>query len=414
MTIVREDQPLFAKGELHSFLEARMRTAQAEADSHDRQALLSSPFNDVLSFLWDRHRVDPIDVREESISADQTDTHLSTSRIPDGLLIFNRAPQVPATTFSFHIPFAGDAELFLLTPNAYSMNPPCGTVRGQELIVRLTMVEPDDVALKERFALQLGGIKAWLLNQRPQVDDFNRRLSVSLEERLRSRREKLLKAANTVAALGFPLRRREGVTETFVAPTVRRKVRAAQPTPSAVAFRPEPALSDQDYEHILGVIQSMTLVLERSPSAFKNMGEEDLRQHFLVQLNGHYEGSATAETFNFSGKTDILIREDDKNIFIAECKFWTGPLGFTKTIDQVLGYMSWRDTKAAIIMFNRDVAMSTVLEKIPQTIREHPNYKRDLPTTQVGWFRAALSHINDASRELTMTVLAFNVPGAAS
>jgi hypothetical protein len=46
-----------------------------------------------------------------------------------------------------------------------------------------------------------------------------------------------------------------------------------------------------------------------------------------------------------SGKTDILIRDNDKNIFIAECKFWGGPKLFKETIDQLLGYTSWRDTK---------------------------------------------------------------------
>src|SRR5260370_4966399 len=56
------------------------------------------------------------------------------------------------------------------------------------------------------------------------------------------------------------------------------------------------------------------------------MGEEDLRTHFLVQLNGVYEGQATGETFNFEGKTDILIRADGGNIFIAERKFWSGEL----------------------------------------------------------------------------------------
>jgi hypothetical protein len=60
------------------------------------------------------------------------------------------------------------------------------------------------------------------------------------------------------------------------------------------------------------------------------MKEEDLRQHFLVQLNGQYEGRATGETFNFEGKTDILIRAERKNIFIAECKFWDGPDSLTK------------------------------------------------------------------------------------
>jgi hypothetical protein len=29
-----------------------------------------------------------------------------------------------------------------------------------------------------------------------------------------------------------------------------------------------------------------------------------------------------AEALNVSGKTDILIREHDENLFIAECKIW--------------------------------------------------------------------------------------------
>jgi hypothetical protein len=41
---------------------------------------------------------------------------------------------------------------------------------------------------------------------------------------------------------------------------------------------------------------------------FAGMGEETLRAHFLVQLNGVYEGHATEETFNFEGNMDILIR----------------------------------------------------------------------------------------------------------
>lgn len=71
----------------------------------------------------------------------------------------------------------------------------------------------------------------------------------------------------------------------------------------------------------------MSLVLERSPKAFDGMREEDLRMQFLVALNGQFEGKATGETFNYQGKTDILIRVECRNIFIAECKFWTGPQG---------------------------------------------------------------------------------------
>ena len=45
-------------------------------------------------------------------------------------------------------------------------------------------------------------------------------------------------------------------------------------------------------------------VMELSPHAFHDMEEEDLRSHFLVQLNGAFTGQATGETFNFQGKDE--------------------------------------------------------------------------------------------------------------
>ena len=118
------------------------------------------------------------------------------------------------------------------------------------------------------------------------------------------------------------------------------------------------------------------MVMERSPNAFKTLGEEDLRTHFLMQLNGHYEGQATGETFNYEGKTDILVRAKDKNMFIAECKFWNGPKDFKDAIDQLLGYTSWRDTKTALLIFNRTTTMSTVLNRIPEIAKKHSRYKQ--------------------------------------
>jgi hypothetical protein len=166
----------------------------------------------------------------------------------------------------------------------------------------------------------------------------------------------------------------------------------------------------QNYEHVLSVISNMVAVMERSPGAFRNMKEEDLRQHFLVQLNGQYEGQATGETFNFEGKTDILIRAEGKNIFVAECMFWDGPKSLSNKIDQLLGYASWRDTKTAILVFNRRRDFSAVLSRIPEVVRAHPNFKRGLSFDSVTGFRFVLHHKDDPQRELTVTVLAFEVP----
>ena len=155
----------------------------------------------------------------------------------------------------------------------------------------------------------------------------------------------------------------------------------------------------------------MVTVMERSPKAFQDMDEESLRQHFLVQLNGHYEGQATGETFNYEGKTDILIRTDGTNIFIAECKFWKGPKQLSDTIDQLLKYVSWRDTKTAILLFNRNKNFSKVLEQIEPTVTSHPNYKRTISRDSETQFRYKFFNRDDPDRELYLTVMAFEVPG---
>ena len=166
----------------------------------------------------------------------------------------------------------------------------------------------------------------------------------------------------------------------------------------------------EEYEHILKVISNMVAVMERSPKAFKGMEEEDLRQHFLVQLNGQYEGQATGETFNFEGKTDILIRSEGRNIFIAECKFWDGPESITKAIDQLLGYTSWRDTKTALLVFNRQKNLSAVFQKVRGAVNAHHNVVRELSYPLETGHRVVLHHRNDKERELMCTVLVFDVP----
>ena len=119
-------------------------------------------------------------------------------------------------------------------------------------------------------------------------------------------------------------------------------------------WKPEPVLEMALYEHVLKSITDAAMTWEHSPAAFASMGEEDLRTQILFHLNGHFEGQGAAETSNKEGKTDILIRSQGKNIFVGECKFWGGAKFLTETIDQLLGYASWRDTKVAVIISNRN------------------------------------------------------------
>ena len=70
--------------------------------------------------------------------------------------------------------------------------------------------------------------------------------------------------------------------QTYSVPTVRKKIPILKLPESTTPFAPEPTLDMQNYEQILSIISGMVTVIEQSPRAFRDMGEEDLRQHFLV------------------------------------------------------------------------------------------------------------------------------------
>jgi hypothetical protein len=73
-------------------------------------------------------------------------------------------------------------------------------------------------------------------------------------------------------------------------------------------YAPEWELAEKEDQHILSVLRGMAKVVERNPHSFRSLDEVAIRDHFLLQLNGHYEGGATGNTLNRAAKTHILAR----------------------------------------------------------------------------------------------------------
>jgi hypothetical protein len=154
----------------------------------------------------------------------------------------------------------------------------------------------------------------------------------------------------------------------------------------------------------------MSFVMERNPRVFLTADEETIRDHYLVQLNGQYEGSATGETFNNLGHTDIIVRDGNANLFIAECKIWHGQKQFTDAIDQLFGYVTWRDTKTALIIFSRNLDHTAVVETGMTALQEHPDYKRDAKLEGATRIRAVFGRPGDAARDIILTVIIVPIP----
>jgi hypothetical protein len=198
--------------------------------------------------------------------------------------------------------------------------------------------------------------------------------------------------------------------ETFAIPARRRESPVQRPAVPAEKFKPEPALELKEFEHILGVLKSMALVIERSPDSFSSLDEEAIRTHFLLQLNGHYEGAASGETFNAGGKTDILIRVDNRNVFIAECKFWRGPKSFSDAVDQLLNYLSWRDSKCALLIFNPMKDTSAVREKMHEIMTARTEHRKTAMHDPHGDARYVFVKASDPGREIQIHTRLFDVP----
>ena len=127
-----------------------------------------------------------------------------------------------------------------------------------------------------------------------------------------------------VQELGYPLRMRDDPSGMAV-PPVRKKVLPAAPRDSVRPIPMEPYIEEAILTEILNVLASMSLLIERNPTTFAHIEEPVLRDHFLLQLNGQFEGKATGETFNGAGKTDILLRDGGKNILALLRNEWVTP-----------------------------------------------------------------------------------------
>lgn len=403
---------LFCTYDLSQSLEGTLQKMREEIENLDANRLLNTAPADLAAYFIEKYKVESVRLRREDWYAEpakevQVDVRYDQMR---WILDTSRPALVHGERIEVRVPFEGESELFYSQPNAMSSSPPRALIEKNEVVLRYDM--PSDAPREVRPLIDqtLNEIDQYLGWQKSMIDAHNNALSQVAGQAIEQRRARLLAQSQRASSLGIPVRRRDGAPQTYVIPTVRRKAAPTLPPVTSAQFEPEPTWAMDQYEHALKIVQNMTHVMERSPDAFKSMNEEALRQSFLMQLNGQFEGKATGETFNMGGKTDILLREGDRNVFIAECKIWKGPKGFHEAIDQLLGYTTWRDSKTAILVFNRGTNTSKVLSAIDVNVKAHANFKRPVDWPHESGFRYVLHSKGDTNRELILTVLVFHIP----
>ena len=407
----------FRRGDLRDFLEHRKLELKREVEGCDSNYILNVSEEDFCQYLISKYSLVSPKIYEDKIYVyNSKEMDIDVSEDPMRVIFDRSRPfYVKGVQITIALPFEGNGELFQYKPSTFTSNPPRGEIVGQEIHLIYQMVEHDAEKLKQTYKQDLEEIKRYLEWVDHDVSNFNKELKSFVRQIVSQRKKKLLNDMGLVSSLGIPIKRREDIPNTYTIPSVRKIPKSEPPKVSKESFTPEPVLSSEEYENILEMIYNMALVMERSPQTFSRLKEEEIRDHFLMMLNAHYEGQATGETFNYGGKTDILIRVEGKNVFIAECKFWRGEKKLSEAIDQLLGYTSWRDTKTAILLFNKNQNFSSVLARIDPTVKKHPCYKREwspksdkLKSETI--FTYVFHQPKDVNREIILTIMAFNVP----
>jgi hypothetical protein len=104
------------------------------------------------------------------------------------------------------------------------------------------------------------------------------------------------------------------------------------------------------------------------------------------------------------------IEDNNRAAFVAECKIWKGPKELSQAIDQLLGYLTWHDCKAALIVFNKHNAkFSALVESVPSIFQAHDKFRADLRPGIPGEWEFSMTSREDEGRVVRVHVFVFNL-----
>lgn len=412
----REDY-LFCEGDLDTVLRAHQVSISTKVDAIPRDQFMNAQLEEVVDHLVSEMSLETLVIYEDQAEMEQRETKIDVSgwqgRNPFG----DRGPiYVSGVSVSVSIPFTGDAPLWKLKPNQWQSVFPHARVVGARNQdsgqIQIDMAQPADEPperFKQRLEEELKTIRFYIQSQRQQVESFNAGLHAQVLSAVKARRERLAKHEGLKDILGIPLKRKGGVPVLEPMKIARKLARPIPPPPKS-GYKPEPGITKEDYAHILSVIRHEGRTFETTPKTYAVHDEESLRDILLAHLNGHYQGDATGEAFRRSGKTDIRIEDNNRAAFVAECKIWKGRKELSQAIDQLLGYLTWRDCKAAIVIFNKHNArFSGIIETVPGVFKAHPLHKRDVDTSEYGEWEFHMTSLEDEGRQICIHVFVFNL-----
>lgn len=402
---------LFAEQELRDYFDNIKITLIHSIESENESYILNVNESDYIEHKYSQFLIDLVDIHISDIYASSSEQLIPAEQFPRGFNVYP-GKSYKKTVIRFHIPFSGNPELLKYTPSKRFQRSIDVQIIGNDICFEMINFYDDVELIKREKDSAIDLITKFYEFYKEDIIAFNANLKNIITQQLQKRKQQIIKNNTFIASLGVPIKKSNSVPSTFSvpAPESRKKVIVQRPEVHESGYTPEPALDDNTYNQILKLIHDVGKEFERLPILYSGKHEEHLRDHFLMMLEPNFEGSATGETFNKTGKTDILLRFNGSNVFIAECKFWKGEKSLIDTITQLLGYLTWRDSKAAVIIFVSNKEFTSVIESMKSIIVTHPNFLLYKGCIDESWFNYTFHLPDDRNRTVKIAVMLYHLP----
>ncbi len=244
-----------------------------------------------------------------------------------------------------------------------------------ELEIKCYQINIDDEQIKSRLLKKRSEVLDYIKEKNKGIEYLNDNLTRDLTKFINNRKEKIeadqSRFNNIVKSIKIPLARKD-----------QDLIKRIKIDEKPIIKKIKPNTSEEDYkldrEKVIGIISllnNQSLQFEKTPQVYNKLGETELRDLLLSNLNSIFEVKATGETFNNKGKSDIYLNIDKGNILVAECKFYSGKTNSHKTISQLIGYLSWRHNYGIIINYCKRKDFSKIIKEAESIIKTHSSYQ---------------------------------------
>lgn len=409
----RNNKIIFSGERISDTFQRHYESIKATIEGDSENYILNVNETEYIEHLEGKYKISPPEIHFDQVYVDSYEDYVPAEYFPRSYDV-HVGKSYKKQIIQFFIPCSGEISLLnCCTDSAiYMRGGGHFEIRNNKLLAEFINFSNNPDEIKCNYQNEANGIHDNYSAIKKDIENYNTSLKGQITSQFNQHKQKLLSKNNLLSSLGVPIKKKEDVASTFSVPKpqIREKI-FVKPIVYDKGFKPEPTLDNDNYRKILKLINDVGKNFERMPSVYKDKGEEDLRDHILMTLDPNFEfGSASGETFNKSGKTDIQLRHDSSVIFIAECKFWSGEKKYLLTIDQLLRYLTWRDTKASVIVFVKQKAFTTILEKVKIGTSKHPNHLGIVDSPDENWFNYRF-HINgDRNREVKLAVQLYHLP----